>query len=38
MIKPETGLLRRIYRSRTDYLYVIPALGVMGLLILYPFF
>lgn len=38
MIKPEPGLLRRIYRSRTDYLYVIPALGVMGLLILYPFF
>ena len=32
------NLWRRIVRHRADYLYVLPALGVMALLIVYPFF
>jgi multiple sugar transport system permease protein len=30
------GLLRQIVKHRFEYLYVAPALGVMGLVILYP--
>jgi multiple sugar transport system permease protein len=31
------NLLRRLVRHRSDYLYILPALGVMALLIVYPF-
>jgi multiple sugar transport system permease protein len=32
------GLLARVVRHRTDYLYVLPALGVMALVIAYPIY
>jgi multiple sugar transport system permease protein len=32
------GLLRRIWRHRADYLYVLPAIGVMLLVIAYPIY
>ena len=32
------GLLARIYRHRADYLYVLPAIGVMLLVIAYPIY
>src|SRR5438128_6137298 len=32
------GLVRRIIRHRADYLYVLPALGVMLLVIGYPIY
>ena len=32
------GLLRQMYRHRSDYLYVLPALGVMFLVIGYPIY
>ena len=32
------GLLRRIVRHRADYLYVLPAIGVMLLVIAYPIY
>ena len=35
---PRRGLLARIYRHRADYLYVLPALGVMLLVIAYPIY
>ena len=34
----ERGLLARIYRHRADYLYVLPAIGVMLLVIAYPIY
>jgi multiple sugar transport system permease protein len=36
VIPKPPGLLRQIYKHRYEYLYVAPALGVMGLVILYP--
>src|ERR1700722_5684504 len=36
MAPREPGLLARIWRHRTDYLYVAPALAVMLLVIGYP--
>lgn len=35
--KKAPNLFQRIIRNRADYLYIAPALGVMGLVILYPF-
>ena len=32
------GLLARIYRHRADYLYVLPAISVMLLVIAYPIY
>jgi multiple sugar transport system permease protein len=32
------GILRRMYRHRSDYLYVLPSLGVMFLVIGYPIY
>jgi multiple sugar transport system permease protein len=31
-------MLKRIWKQRSDYIYLAPALGVMALLIVYPFF
>ncbi|MGF1475272.1 MAG: carbohydrate ABC transporter permease [Geminicoccaceae bacterium] len=34
----EPGVFARIYKSRRDYLYVLPSLGVMMLVIAYPIY
>jgi multiple sugar transport system permease protein len=34
--RKKQGLLRRIINSRSDYLYILPAMAVMTLVILYP--
>ena len=37
-LRKEPGLLQRMNRSRTDYLYVLPAILLMAIIIAYPIF